>query len=72
MTSVPLRRHSFFFDDPVFKSTWSDYDQVRNLLFNEEPTSSWQRYEGDFRQQPCLATDLVENNPDFYGDLNRK
>ena len=39
---------------------------------NEEPTSTWERYEKDFSHQPCLASDLVEANPDIYGNLHRK
>ena len=28
MSNIHLKRRAFFFDDPFFKSNWSDFDQV--------------------------------------------
>jgi hypothetical protein len=46
--------------------------QVQDVLMNQEPSSTWERYEGDFTRQPCLSSDLVQSHPDIYGDIHRK
>ena len=66
MFNVPLTRRRFFFADPYFESCWEDYDQVRSLLAKED-NSTWKKFEDKMKEQPCMSSDLVASDLDYYG-----
>merc|ERR1712165_589303 len=44
---VPMTLRDFFFDDPFFKSTWDDFEVVRENMFKES-RETWKRFEENF------------------------
>ncbi len=66
MFNVPITRRRFFFAEPHFQSSWEGYDKVRNTL-EHEPNENWKRFENKMREQPCMASDLIESDLDYYG-----
>merc|ERR1712020_664657 len=44
---VPMTLRDFFFDDPFFKSTWDDFEVVRENMFKES-REMWKRFEENF------------------------
>jgi len=41
---VPITMRHLFFDDPFFKSTWSDIDNIKESMFNES-SELWKEWE---------------------------
>ncbi len=71
MFNVPLTRRRFFFADPYFEANWPEYKRLQGTL-SEEPNTTWKRFEADFRNQTCMASDLVESDLDYYGTGGQK
>merc|ERR1712165_529879 len=44
---VPMTLRDFFFDDPFFKSTWDDFEVVRENMFKES-REMWKKFEENF------------------------
>ena len=58
MFMVPVTMRDFFFEDPHFRSTWHDYDRLRQLMF-QQPRTVWKRFDDDFRQVACMANNIM-------------
>merc|ERR1711951_145623 len=55
---VPMTMRDFFFDDPFFKSSWDDFDQVRDKMF-QEPRDMGKKFDQDFRDMACMANNIM-------------
>ena len=55
---VPMTIRDFFFDDPFFKSTWDDFDKIREKMF-EESRERWKKFDEDFRNMTCMANNIM-------------
>merc|ERR1712098_848134 len=59
---VPVTMRDFFFDDPFFKNSWSDFEKVMNAMF-EESRDVWKRFDEDFRQMACMTNNIMLEGP---------
>ena len=48
----------FFFDDPFFKSSWDDFEKVRERMF-EESRERWKKFDDDFRNMACMSNNIM-------------
>merc|ERR1712062_389253 len=55
---VPMTMRDFFFDDPFFKSSWDNYDQVRERMF-QESRDQWKKFDQDFRDMACMSNNIM-------------
>ena len=55
---VPVTMRDFFFDDPFFKSSWDNFDGVREKMFGES-RDMWKRFDEDFRQMACMSNNIM-------------
>ena len=55
---VPMTIRDFFFDDPFFKSSWDDFDKVREKMFMES-REQWKKFDQDFRQMACMSNNIM-------------
>ena len=53
-----MTMRDFFFDDPFFKSSWEDFDKVRDAMF-QESRDMWKRFDDDFRQTACMSNNIM-------------
>ncbi len=53
-----MTMRDFFFDDPFFKSSWEDFDKVRDAMF-QESRDMWKRFDEDFRQMACMSNNIM-------------
>ena len=60
-TSVPVTYRDFFFEDPFFKSSWEDFDRVRETMF-QESRDMWKKFDEDFRQMSCMSNNIMLEN----------
>jgi HSP20 family molecular chaperone IbpA len=58
-TSVPVTIRDFFFEDPFFKSSWEDFDKVREAMF-QESRDMWKKFDDDFRQTACMSHSIMD------------
>merc|ERR1712035_132150 len=56
-----MTMRDFFFDDPFFKSSWDDFDNVRNKMFGES-RDMWKRFDEDFRNMACMSNNIMLNS----------
>jgi len=61
----------FFFDDPFFKSTWDDFDQVKGKMF-EEPRDMWKKFDDDFRNMACMSNNIMLNSSSLSDELKKE
>jgi len=61
-SKVPVTMRDFFFDDPFFKNSWSDFEKVKNAMF-EESRDVWKRFDEDFRQMACMTNNIMLEGP---------
>merc|ERR1712211_195589 len=54
---VPMTMRNFFFDDPFFKSSWEDFDKVREKMF-QESRDMW-KFDQDFRDMACMSNNIM-------------
>ena len=45
---VPMTMRDFFFEDPFFRSSWDNFERVREAMF-QESRDMWRRFDDDFR-----------------------
>merc|ERR1711872_666636 len=55
---VPMTMRDFFFDDPFFKSSWEDFDKVREKMF-QESRDMWKKFDMDFRDMACMSNNIM-------------
>jgi len=55
---VPMTMRDFFFDDPFFKSSWDNFDQVRERMF-QESRDMWKKFDEDFRDMACMSNNIM-------------
>merc|ERR1712115_118350 len=55
---VPVTMRDFFFDDPFFKSSWDDFDKVRDAMFTES-RDMWRKFDDDFRNMACMSNNIM-------------
>merc|ERR1712198_814545 len=55
---VPMTMRDFFFDDPFFKSSWDNFDQVRDRMF-QESRDMWKKFDEDFRSMVCMSNNIM-------------
>merc|ERR1712240_424289 len=55
---VPMTMRDFFFDDPFFKSSWDNFDQVRERMF-QESRDMWKKFDEDFRSMACMSNNIM-------------
>merc|ERR1711994_65246 len=58
---VPMTIRDFFFDDPFFKSSWDNFDQVQEKMF-EESRDMWKKFDQDFRSMACMSNNVMVNS----------
>merc|ERR1712018_960413 len=58
---VPVTMRDFFFDDPFFKSSWDDFDTVREKM-HQESREMWKKFDDDFRNMACMSNNIMLNN----------
>ena len=59
---VPVTLRDFFFDDPFFRSTWDDFEKVREMMF-QESRDMWRRFEEDFKKmEASMSSNMLTNN----------
>jgi HSP20 family molecular chaperone IbpA len=77
---VPMTIRDFFFDDPFFKTSWEDFDTVRERMFTE-PRDQWKKFDQDFRESACMSNNIMLNSdskssssgqPGLGNDLERQ
>ena len=51
----------FFFDDPFFKNSWDDFDQVKEKMFGES-RDMWKKFDDDFRNMACMSNNIMLNS----------
>ncbi len=49
---VPVTLRDFFFTDPFFKSSWDDFDRIRQEMLKESK-DFWSSVEKDMKQVRC-------------------
>jgi len=59
---VPVTMRDFFFDDPFFANSWSDFEKVKSAMF-EESRDVWKRFDEDFRQMACMTNNIMLESP---------
>merc|ERR1712200_79410 len=47
---VPMTIRDFFFDDPFFKSSWEDFDKVRDRM---------KKLDEEFRNMACMSNNIM-------------
>ena len=72
---VPMTIRDFFFEDPFFKSSWEDFDRVRETMF-QESRDMWKKFDEDFRQMSCMSNNIMlekqkEETTSQEGDSNK-
>ena len=55
---VPMTVRDFFFEDPFFKSSWDDFDKVKDTMFLES-RDMWKKFDQDFRQMACMSNNIM-------------
>merc|ERR1711931_471001 len=55
---VPMTMRNFFFDDPFFKSSWEDFDKVREKML-EESRDRWKKFDEEFRNMACMSNNIM-------------
>jgi HSP20 family molecular chaperone IbpA len=55
---VPMTIRDFFFEDPFFKTSWEDFDRVREAMF-QESRDMWKKFDEDFRQMACMSNNIM-------------
>merc|ERR1712130_139413 len=50
----------FFFDDPFFKSSWDNFDEVKDKMFGES-RDMWKKFDEDFRNMACMSNNIMLN-----------
>merc|ERR1712198_622255 len=58
---VPMTMRDFFFDDPFFKSSWDNFDQVRERMF-QESRDMWKKFDEDFRSMACMSNIMIDSD----------
>jgi len=58
---VPMTMRDFFFDDPFFKSSWEDFDKVREKMF-EESRDMWKKFDEDFSKMACMSNNIMKSS----------
>merc|ERR1712002_197802 len=58
---VPMTMRDFFFDDPFFKSSWDNFDEVREKMFGES-RDMWKKFDEDFRNMACMSNNIMLND----------
>merc|ERR1712002_637228 len=59
---VPMTLRDFFFDDPFFKSTWDDFEKVRENMFRES-RDMWKRFEDEFSQmESSMSSNMLQSS----------
>ena len=48
----------FFFEDPFFKSSWDNFDTVRERMFSEN-RDQWRKFDQDFRDMACMSNNIM-------------
>lgn len=48
----------FFFEDPFFKSSWDDFDTVKEKMFLES-RDMFKKFDQDFRQMACMSHNIM-------------
>jgi len=48
----------FFFEDPFFKSSWDNFDTVRERMFSEN-RDQWKKFDQDFRDMACMSNNIM-------------
>ena len=61
MSRVPTTMRDFFFDDPFFKSSWDDFDTVREKM-HQESRDMWKKFDDDFRNMACMSNNIMLND----------
>jgi len=61
MSKVPMTMRDFFFDDPFFKSSWDNFDEVRDKMFGES-RDMWKKFDDDFRNMACMSNNIMLND----------
>merc|ERR1711922_130275 len=57
----PTTMRDFFFDDPFFKSSWDDFDTVREKM-HQESRDMWKKFDDDFRNMACMSNNIMLND----------
>merc|ERR1712107_692095 len=60
---VPVTMRDFFFDDPFFKSSWDDFDKVREAMF-QESRDMRKKFDDDFRNMACMSNNIMLESSD--------
>ncbi len=68
-SKVPITLRDFFFTDPFFKTSWDDFDRVREEMLKES-RDFWSSVERDMKQVYFAQT--RENKKKKSGFLNKK
>merc|ERR1712038_1889065 len=59
---VPMTLRDFFFDDPFFKSTWEDFDVLRDNMLRES-RDMWKRFEQEFNQMDSsMSSNMIRSS----------
>jgi len=53
-----MTMRDFFFDDPFFRSSWDNFDRVREAMF-QESRDMWRRFDDDFRNMACMSNNIM-------------
>ncbi len=56
-----MTMRDFFFDDPFFKNSWDDFDQVKEKMFGES-RDMWKKFDEDFRNMACMSNNIMLNS----------
>jgi len=66
---VPMTLRDFFFDDPFFKSTWDDFEKVRENMFKES-RDMWKRFEDEFsRMESTMSSNMLQSSSNMSSNM---
>merc|ERR1712121_326659 len=73
---VPMTLRDVFFDDPFFKSTWEDFDAVRENILRES-RDMWKRCEEEFKgMETSMSSNMIQSSSnqtmESSSNLNKK
>ena len=68
---VPMTLRDFFFADPFFKSSWDDFDQLRQEM-GRESTDFWSSVEKDMRSMESRMSSMQSSSSSKFSSSSEK
>jgi len=66
---VPMTLRDSFFDDSFFKSSWDDFEKVRENMMRES-RDMWKNFEEDFKKMDTSMSSNMLETPQVHRHLS--